>query len=517
MRARKVSLRAAILLLVAHLAAKATADECSQLAVPAASHSYAVQASSDHVRRTMAPEFFGFNLLRMAFQRSAWDATRRQVLPEVTQWMKAFPGAVYRFPGGHEANFTDWHNTIGAFGARLSEKTVDWLGPLPVEFGLPEYLDFVQAVGGQPWYVLNLFGSYGEELPATKMAQEAANLASRWRELNTHGAPLPLRWELGNELDRDRFRWSPAHYAATARLVMDAVATRLPEARFVAMSQDWNASSERWGIAAMAYNRYLGTALRDRTDEYAVHLYYDNLPWGLPIPQEINHYCRNHRDLASAPGTPQIWITEHGRTPAGTPADPIPKNNWPQTADMNAAISVADMVIASTQLPGVKGMFVHGLHASKGPWPLLNKQADGKIVPSPVYWGLRMLREAMLDEALATRVESANQSHYDGGYDLRAVVLANKPRTQYALWMINRAPVDLQISLQVQSLANLRVSAEIVWLNSEHGTDNNYAGANVRPQQAARTLQFDTNGRSALAVPRLSVVTLVISLPQVSQ
>ncbi len=99
-----------------------------------------------------------------------------------------------------------------------------------------------------------------------------------------------------------------------------------------------------------------------------------------------------------------VWMTEHNaRVPENAWTKPDWKALWPETANLQAAISVADMLIATAQMPEVKGGMVHALHASDGPWPMFHRSRDGNhIYPSAVFYALQMLRTSMLPEVLHT-------------------------------------------------------------------------------------------------------------------
>ena len=59
-----------------------------------------------------------------------WNDTAGRVEDEAVKWLQAFPGAVYRYPGGTESNYFDWKSAVGPKEQRAPRKAVKWKGPL---------------------------------------------------------------------------------------------------------------------------------------------------------------------------------------------------------------------------------------------------------------------------------------------------------------------------------------------------------------------------------------------------
>ncbi len=174
-------------LTVSLLAAEgAEAVDCQYLLRPVSGSTYEVTADTFTTIRKLQPEFFGFNIEWVEFQLSLWDSATQRVKPDAVEFLKALPGAVYRYPGGTVSNYFEWRNAIGDVRLRKAQSAVPWTGPpLVVQFGLVEYLKFVQSVGGRPWYVLNLYGSQavnGNELYVAGAAPwTPATIGLAWR------------------------------------------------------------------------------------------------------------------------------------------------------------------------------------------------------------------------------------------------------------------------------------------------------------------------------------------------
>ena len=454
-------------------------------------------------------EFFGFNLENVEFQLSLWDGRSRQVRPEVVAALSPFKGAVYRFPGGTTANYYRWAQGTGEVAKRQPVRIVDWTELPRIDFGIDEYFDFVAQVGGQAWYVLNLQGGLGKAADLDVLAGEAHDLADYLESRDK----AVLRWELGNELDRAQDMWPSAKYVEHARAILAAVRSADSDARFVGMMADYDAQKSR-GITSSQYNRAVAAGLKDSgVDEYEQHLYYDGPPDGPNLPNRLRQLCRSiqdARDSGIPAGKLAFWVTEHGRWPQGTPGEQW-KLSWKKTADLDAAIGVADLLIALTQVAEVRGSAIHALHGTNGPWPLFHKigSGDGPLVPSVTLHAYSLLNRAMLPIVLPSKSSSPARTGYEGGYDARGAVLTTPERDRFAVWTVNRAATGLTVTLEMPELAGQKVSAELEYVTAKNGAANDYERADtVLPQRAQRALSFDGDGTATYEIPALSVAAL---------
>lgn len=467
----------------------------------------AITVDSGQTLRHLAPEFFGFNLEWVEFQMSLWDAPSGKVRADVADWLRAFPGAVYRYPGGTIANSLNWQDTVGDPAKRPLRKFVNWTEPFQARFGLDEYLKFVRDVNGQAWYVANIYGDSNGETSPQALAMQAGQLSEYLARKRQDGLPGILRWELGNELDRGEYRWLPEKLASTAKLAVGEIRRGDPQAKFVSLMQEYAAQGDT-GIGASQYNRRLAAALRQQAGEYAMHAYYDGKPGGQPVPNRAKAICEAVADARSvAPNrTPAIWLTEHARVPPNAWVDPNWKNSWPRTGDLEAATGVADMLIAAAQIPEVQGAFVHALHGTDGPWPLFHREKSGGMHPGAVYWALRILRDSMLENVLPTRTSSPNDSRYDGGYDMRTVVMADAERRKYSIWAVNRSGQSVTARLGIPAVRNMTLTGKHAWLSDENVRANNYLdGRRVLPTEQPIELTFDQAGSTIVTLPPYSV------------
>jgi alpha-N-arabinofuranosidase len=483
---------------------------CAPAAVVRSAREYSLVVDERQPARKMPETFFGFNLEWVEFERSLYDTTARRVRPDVIEWLRPFAGAVYRYPGGVTPNHTQWRDTIGEVGTRPPRKYVDWLGPIAPRFGLDEYLRFVREVDGRAWYIANTRGNTEGEQPLQFLAEDAGRLVSYLAGKQSEGAPRVLRWELGNELDRDRFRWPADKLARHSEPVSREIHRTDRDAKTVILLQEYPVQG-----SSARYNRSLVSALKGEVDEYALHLYHDGKPGGRPIPTQIKAVCDAINDVRAAnPGkAPVFWITETARVPEGAFVTPDWKPLWPQTANLQAAISVADMLIAIAQVPEVQGAFVHALHGLDGPWPLFHRSRGGGLHPSAVFWGLKLLRESVLPEILRTYSSGPSRSGYDGGYDVRGLVMADNQRKKISVWLVNRSDSEASVRVNIPILAGKGLVGQKSTLFDEQLLANNYLdGSRVKPIVQAINIRVDQSGAANLVVSPHSVSSFVASV-----
>lgn len=459
--------------------------------------------------RRLDPEFFGFNLEWVDFQQSLWDSANQTARAEVVGWLKPFSGAVYRYPGGTESNHFDWREGVGEPNRRPIRQRVDWLGPIRVEFGFDEYLGFVKAVGGQAWAVANIHGRSSGEITASALADSAGEWSTYAKARATGGMPHVLRWELGNELDRGDMRWPAAKYASVATLVANAISRTDPDAKFVGMLQDWPAQAP---LTVSAFNSAVMSRLSGLTSGYAHHLYYEGLPRET-VEQRGAVICRSIEDAhAAGVESPEFWITEHARNLPGPQGAPDWKRNWPKTADLEATLLVAEAYILATQIPEARGMFLHSLGTTRGPWPLFNVGEGNTIHPSAVYWGIRILRDSMLPYALSTLTESRNDGRSNGGHDIRGAILTDQTRSRYTVWLTNRSSSTASVRLQIPRLARRNVAAGATYVADSDELANNYSPKDrISPVKTSPLVSFDATGSASLQVPAHSVSAFKLS------
>ena len=489
-----------------------TLDQClADIKVITANH-YAISANNAVVRQ-LSPSFFGFNLEWLQFELAFWDKSTSTVKPAIIQALKPFSGAIYRYPGGISANHFSWRDAAGDMGRRPIRKLEDWLAPFAIAFGPKEYLNFVQAVGGKAWYVANLYGNKSGVQNSKTMVIDAGDLARELQNLQTTGLPAIYRWELGNELDRSEYKWLPNQLTSSAHNTINAIKQQQPNAQFSIALQEYPAMDSA-GFSTKQYNSAVAGSMKSALNEFVIHLYYDDKWRGITTEKQITSTC-NALEVATQQGvkSPSVWITEHAFIPKGAWEKPDWKHLWPETGSLQAALSVADMLIAATLVPQINGAMIHSLHGTDGPWPLFHKGKDDLFHPSVVMHGLTMLRNSMLPEVLNTVSTSAHKGDYNGDYDMRAVVMADKSRSQYSVWAVNRSPKPADVSLHIAGLANKKMSAKQISLSDKQLKANNSLDSmRVVPLQQNQSLNFNATGNTVITLKPYSVSILRVSV-----
>lgn len=467
-----------------------------------------VEADASTAIRVLAPSFFGFNLEWLEFQKGMlWDSNAHRVLPGVVDIFKAFPGAVYRFPGGTNSNHIDWRDAVGPVANRAPRKQVSWLAPLRAEFGLDEYLHFVKDVKGQAWYVANLYGLLDGAADPAQLAVNAGRLAAYAKERETEGFPPILRWELGNELDRAQYKWSPERLANTALQVSAAIAQSAPGSKFVHLQQEYPAQAAK-GFTAIRYNKELRAPLAVLKPEFAMHFYFDGPPDAPPADYFLKQLCQVV-DGAKAEGSQgKVWVTEQGRVPNAFWAK-TPKELWPETANLQAAVSIADMLIALTQVPEAQGAFTHSLVASSSPWPLVHPRSNGTVDPSVTLLGMTVLRQSMLPDVLATKQVSSANGTLGASYLVRSAVLADASRENFTLWAINRSPDSQPLEFQLKNAKGQVRFQSVENISDEQTNASNYAsGTRIVIQNNRVSAALKSDGVWSVSLPPNSVSAL---------
>jgi alpha-L-arabinofuranosidase len=461
---------------------------------------------TDNTIRKLQPHFFGFNLNWVGFQHSYWNYRTKSINDSVVNFLReTFHGAIYRYPGGSVSNRFDWQSSVGSILDRQKQKAVDWKPPIVAEFGFKEYMDFVDSVNGYPWIVTNLQGNFYKEIAIDVLADNAKH----WAEYSQHLRPSIVRWELGNELDRLSYKWTPKKYSKRAIEVANAIKDVDDQAKFVSILRDYNIKGHG---SANDYNMNLIHMIKNIKPDYALHQYYDSpTGWGA-IPKRLKHLCSSIGVLRkSTNDNPAIWITEHARARTSKTNENSWKKHYSKTFDLQSAISVSDYLIALTHLPDVEGAFIHSLAVSDGPWAMFHSTKKG-IKPSIVYSALKILRDSMLDEVLETSIKSQNHSDYRGGYDIRASVQTNPERNRYSIWIVNRANEDKIVTLKIPKLASKHTDVVVTSLYNKDLHINNMQKAHeLAPISNNVKLTFNNKGEGRLSIPHQAITTVIIN------
>lgn len=392
---------------------------------------------------------FGFSTIWMDMEWRFWNDKDGRIYPVVLDYLKPFEGAVFRYPGGYEANYFQWRGAMGSQKDRVVQQAATWHKPASVMFGPDEFKQFVTQVGGEPLFIANLQGKFKAELPTGELMSDISN-AMRASRAPVVAVPLSGRtpgqyWELGNELERAEYKWSSLKYIRRALPIQMAIRSVDSSAKFIVPLLEYTPPGQE---PLKEFNRALIRS-QLKADAYSMHTYYDGdpvppVPWMLRAVNNAIDLVRSETGRA-----PTFWITEHGRFPAGDTKKPEWQKNWPQATNMGAALSVADYLIGVSQIPEIDTAIMHALYS--GPWRVLEGK-KGSYTTNPVYHSLRVLREDVAPLFVQTRTRSPNRSGYAGGYDVRAAVFTDQTRERTSIWVVNRAATPTVVKVELSFL-----------------------------------------------------------------
>lgn len=443
-------------------------------------------------------QLFGVHSLWWGTQDDLADADGK-VKPAVIAALRDAGVTLIRYGGG--ANELDWRGCDGTMNARLAQKVVDWAGPMRCRFGLAEYEQLNQAIDASAsWYIANLVGFAGQQGNPGTMASAAGGMAQAVMAIS---GGRERYWELGNELERARLKWSANTIVNRGQLVAQTIRAVDPKARFVVPLLEYKPA---WIPDEGAHNLELIRGFKGIASDYALHVYYDNAPQGPSVGNRLDMLSTVARQLKQEQvADPAIWITEHARWPAGNPGMPNWKNTWYQTGNFDAVLSTADFLTGLTQIDLVAGGMWHGLRA--GPWNFLTKDA-GTIQPGLIAQLYGFLKPTDDLSVLQTRTTSTVTPVHSGGYAIRGSAFVRNRAAgsspAIVVWLVNRSPAAAPVNLYLKPL----VAAEKVVVarrslvegEARKGTDR----AMVEVVTGASTLTAN-RGRVTITVPARSV------------
>lgn len=360
--------------------------------------------------------FFGLNLIWWEVDRSLINPSTKTVDSNVLKILSNSGVSFYRYHGG--TNELDWTKCIGGPEKRVAQKLVSWEGNLKCSFGIDEFERFNDQVGVDiTWYTANLTGFQRNINPLDTMIASNREWAAYVKKIANNKKRF---WELGNEIDRGWIKWDAPTITERSTGVTKAILEADPHASVVLPLIEFKPS---WMKSDYEHNRYLIRAHKNFLNNFSIHLYYDNPPEGPSVINRLN-YVRGVASILKEESVsdPSIWITEHARWPKGNPEDRAWRNNWFQTGNHDAVLAISDFLIGLTQIPEVKGAFLHGLRA--GPWNYINYKNDTYTKTQ-----LTQLYEFLYDRKnwsiLPTKTITPLDAQVLGGYSVRTVVFAN--------------------------------------------------------------------------------------------
>ena len=475
----------------------------------------------DVIRQAVPSTLFGFNINFLHFQKQLWDKNTQTPREGIIDYLKPFKNAIYRYPGGLVANTFHWTGAVGELNERIPQVSFFDKKSKQVYFGIDEYFDFVKAVGGYPWYVLNLVGLDPQKPMLVADADEVArnNLAlARYLNDRIDSTIFPLYLELGNELDRSKYEWTPQEYVDRSLSTVEAISAEIESVKFIPALRDFKMRYKKKSSTGRGNPEEFITAAvngLNMVDGYSVHHYYDgkredgksrSIPFWLRLMTRSIETYKSIRKEA-----PKVWITEHGRQPnSNKPGRDGTKNS---TSNLSAAISSADYLIALSLIPEIQGAVWHGLNAH--PWQLFDYSVRyNDLRPRPIYWSFRVMAQMNLGVGLATRTKSPNLSNYDGGYDIRASAFRNDDADQLGVRVMNRHSDYQSVKINYKEFENKDVEIKHYYISAAVGADpeNEDRGYNLELEPGIKKYSFSSSGELELEIPPSSVSTLIIKI-----
>ena len=378
-------------------------------------------------------DILGTHLFWYNYQKDLISPETHESYSSVISFFQKTKGVI-RYGGS--ANELPWKTCRGQLTVRPIVKPVPWYGPMQCQFGIEEYLSIIQSTGGnKAWVFANIAGVDGNLFSTRELSNEASQAASDFRVIASH---LDRYWELGNELERGRYNWSPEMIAQRASQAGKEIVARDKDARLILPVIEFDSPNQP---IRKIFNERLLRAMTQSVKGIALHLYYDGAPGGPPIPTQLKTVIESAATFRSITGhAGEVWITEHGRWPEGDGSIPDWKLRWYKTNDLDGVLGTADFLIGLAQIDEVAGAMLHGLRA--GPWNIFEK-SDGDPHLTGVGRLLILFSDSASGHRLQTRSVSLNRSNYKGGYDMRATAFIDHNQQTVSLWVVNRSPIPI--------------------------------------------------------------------------
>ena len=454
------------------------------------------------IRADAPRELFGFNVPWREFQ----DAFFRKeiVRSDLIAFLRPFRGAVYRYPGGTPSNWFEWKNAVGPSSQRgLQHQAHNRYSK--VEFGVNELAKFLETVDGRAIITANLVGPYKSLASEDQLAASARDMASILSQAEFFNCQTAqsrcglFAIELGNEVDRAPHNFSASEYIARAEVLRAAITQIYPNVPMIA-----NGRSAPWDRRAADFKEFNGAivaAMGRNIAGLAIHPYYD----GISVNTALRYVDNYAATAVSANPKARVFVTEHARWPAKPATGPW-KANWFQTTSLGGAISTADFLLGLMSRPSVRSANWHAL-AATGPWQLVAwDRASDALTPSALYWGLRILREAYLDDVIAIDYKPSNTAGYHGHYDQRLIAMRSHDGARHSLLGVNRATKPIALAVEFTGSGGMENAIELRWITGESSDVHNTV---QEPNKVSVQHRAEPRGSQKWCIPARSVFALV--------
>lgn len=445
--------------------------------------------------------FFGLHALFWGVQSDLFESPHSEVSSKAIDILRESGVGFIRYGGG--VNEVDWRGCVGDVNGRPKQKLVDWAAPMRCQFGLAEYEKLNNELNlSSSWHIANVVGFEGKENPVSELEKDAGERSKLIKDLSGNRHRF---WEIGNELERDTLKWEAKKIVERGLPVAQAILKNDPAARVIVPLLEYK---PEWVNDENEHNRYLIHHYKTVANDFALHTYYDNPPWGPSVEHQLG-VIRKVAEIISSEGfaNPGIWITEHARPPAGTPKDSNWEKNWYQTGNHDAVIASADFLIGLSQISMVKGASWHGLRA--GPWNFIDVTTGVGPHQTRMARLFEMLVPASHLQILATKTESVYDLSLVDGYAIRAAAFVEKndfKNKKLVVWLVNRSLSDKDVSISNESFRDLPT----IDLSQVNLTESYDPSVPISKLPVITKHVNPVNGKITVSLPKRSVVLLSI-------
>ncbi|MEJ2622237.1 MAG: hypothetical protein P8163_18895 [Candidatus Thiodiazotropha sp.] len=405
------------------------------------------------IRAHLPKTLLGFNINLIHFENDLIDSKTDKPKQSLLDYLKQYPGILYRYPGGLIANEFNWEESIGDIEKRGNQKLLKHVKPRRVVFGLDEYLNFILEVKGQPLYVLNLSGwsttIQHQELDISTIVESNKKLA---KKIMDRLKPLGIKriYQLGNELDRSKYEWSTEKYIDRSLAVINAINEVDGDAIFMPFLRDFNWKYTNHKRGKSKWRDFVSQTVNSiESNNMSLHFYYGstNAPKKFRISTVRANKIKTAIDYMKTQSDQKIdvWITEHAID--WYTKDKEGSRNFLQTSNIEGGLETADALMQMIMLPEITGAAWHSMNG--GPWAAFSNTDELTVTPRPVTEVLMsVLYPVWLPQIMKTDTFSPNFSKHYAGYDIRALAMKSSDNSELGLWIINKSKNKYEIPVQ---------------------------------------------------------------------
>src|ERR1700712_4942826 len=196
---------------------------------------------------------------------------------DVMKAVKDLDVTLMRWPGGNFSSNYNWKDGIGPRDQRPARLEMAWGTVESNRFGTHEFLDYVEALGIEPYVCANLgTGSWTEAQQWVEYCNVADGTAmTKLRQQNGRDKPWNVKyWGLGNEMDGP---WQMGHRTAEDYGKFALEAAKLMKWTDASVKLIAAGSSNfRDGIDWVGWNREVLAYLKDHIEYLSLHMYVGN-------------------------------------------------------------------------------------------------------------------------------------------------------------------------------------------------------------------------------------------------